>query len=215
VTPDDTPDTGSRNWPGEMERPEATRPLTYQDAQAAYRGTHDAINRFHDLAGRELLARAVEQLRARGEYDPAKYGPGEEEPLTTAEHLELLATGEMLARHYRHPARVHDAVKAGATWEQIGAARGTSADGTRQDYRQWAASQHWLYAEYEGKFGMNDTEYATAIERTGLTEAGCGGATTATLSESGTRAQTLPQAGTASDQPAPLATAQRQMEAGQ
>lgn len=218
MKPDQTRDTGGRDQSGGTKRPEATGPVTYQDAQAAYRGTHDAINRFHDLTGRDLLARAVEQLRARGEYDPAKHGPGDDQPLTAAEHLELLATGEMLARYYRHPARVHDAVKAGATWEQIGAARGTSADGVRQDYRQWAASQHWLYAEYDGKFGMNDTEYAAATERAGLAEAERGGITAA-RANGGIRVKAVRWPDTPGvpmpDQPAPSATAQGEMEAGQ
>jgi hypothetical protein len=59
----------------------------------------------------------------------------------------------------------------GATWQQIGHARGTSADGARQNYRQWAAGQHQPYITYEGKFGLNDAEYTAALERTGLTEA--------------------------------------------
>jgi hypothetical protein len=34
-----------------------------------------------------------------------------------------MAIGEALARYYRHPAMLDHAVKAGATWEQAGAAR--------------------------------------------------------------------------------------------
>lgn len=105
------------------------------------------------------------ELRARGEYDPAKYGPGNEKPLTAAEHLEVLATGEMLARYYRHPARVNDAVKAGATWEQIGDTRGTTAARVRRDYREWAASQHRLGADYDGRFGLSDTEHGESMTR--------------------------------------------------
>ena len=53
-----------------------------------------------------------------------------------SEHLELLANGEALARYYRHPSILHHAVKAGASWEQIGAARGGRAEQARQDYRE-------------------------------------------------------------------------------
>jgi hypothetical protein len=57
------------------------------------------------------------------------------------------------------------AVKAGANWEQIGAARGTSSDQARRDYREWAEGQHRLNTYYKGKFGMSDDEYAAAIAR--------------------------------------------------
>jgi hypothetical protein len=55
-----------------------------------------------------------------------------------------MAIGEVLARYYRHPSMVDQAVKAGGGWEQIGAARGTSAEQARQDYREWADGQHNL-----------------------------------------------------------------------
>ena len=50
----------------------------------------------------------------------------EREPLGAPEWLELMAAGEVLARYYRHPTTLDHAMKAGATWDQIGAARGTS-----------------------------------------------------------------------------------------
>jgi hypothetical protein len=40
-------------------------------------------------------------------------------------------------RAHRRPSMLDHAVKAGASWEQIGAARGTSADQARRDYREW------------------------------------------------------------------------------
>jgi hypothetical protein len=52
--------------------------------------------------------------------------------------------GEVLARYYRHPAMLDQAAKAGASWEQICAARGTRPEQARQDYRKWADSQHHL-----------------------------------------------------------------------
>jgi hypothetical protein len=36
----------------------------------------------------------------------------------------MLAVGEVIARHYRHPPQVHHTVTAGATWEQTAAATG-------------------------------------------------------------------------------------------
>lgn len=203
------------------ERPESARPLTYHDAEAAYQGTHDAIERFNDLTTRDLLARSAAILRARGEYDPAKYGPGDERPLTAAEHLEVLATGEMLARYYRHSAHVHDAVNAGATWEQIGDARGTSADQARHDYREWAAGQRRLYTACDGKFGLSDADYAAAVQRTDLTDAARRErqAIVPARAERASHAEKVRQADAAgiplSGNPAPSEATQREMEAGQ
>jgi hypothetical protein len=56
-------------------------------------------------------------------------------------------------------------VKAGASWEQIGAARGTSTDRARRDYRERVEGQHNLLTWTEGRIGMSDAEYAKAIAR--------------------------------------------------
>ena len=81
-------------------------------------------------------------------------------PLTVAEYLEMLALGERIARYYRHPSTVDRAVKAGATWDQIAAATGTTAEAARAAYREWADGQH-TYA------GMGDDEYAAALRAAG------------------------------------------------
>ena len=54
----------------------------------------------------------------------------------------MLARGEAIAFYYRHPAGVDHAVKAGATWEQIAAARNTTPEAARAAYREWAEGQH-------------------------------------------------------------------------
>jgi hypothetical protein len=82
-----------------------------------------------------------------------------------AEHLEMLALGEAIAFYYRHPAGVDHAVRAGATWEQIAAARNTTAEAARAAYREWAEGQH----KYSG---MSDADYAAALERARNTDAG-------------------------------------------
>jgi len=85
------------------------------------------------------------------------------------ERLELLANGEVLARYYRHPAALAHAVEAGASWEQIGAARGASAEQARQDYREWAEGQHNLWTGKwggePGRSGLDDAAYAEALRR--------------------------------------------------
>jgi hypothetical protein len=140
--------------------------ITYGQAQDTYPSTIEARQRFDELTNRDLCARAFATLKARDTYDPAKHGDvGKYQPLTTAEHLELLAAGEVLARHYRHPSLVHQAVQADATWPQIAEAVGADETQLRQQYRDWADGQHRLHIHYQGKFGLNDADYATAIER--------------------------------------------------
>ena len=119
------------------------------------------------LDNRDLSARAIATLQARGTYDPQQHGDADKyPPLTAEEHLEVLAAGELLARHYRHPALVHYAVLAGASWPQVAAATGSDEATARQAYRQWADGQHRLHADYEGKFGLDAVEHAAALRRT-------------------------------------------------
>jgi hypothetical protein len=162
MTPAD-PQPGSENQ--QMATP---RPTTYHEASSVYRYTGDAQKRHDELTQRAALARARATLRARGELDPACHGTEEYEPLNVDEHLEVLATGELVARTYRHPANVDRALKAGAAWEQVAAALDCDETQARQDYRKWAEGQHRLWAgEYGGggKFGMNDAEYTEALAR--------------------------------------------------
>ena len=115
------------------------------------------------------MARSIATLKARGvkPADPA-LNPQGFPPLTTAGHLELLALGEALARHYRHPVLVHHAVLAGATWQQIAAATGGDPDQARQAYRAWAEGQHWLRQDFPGgTIGLGDDGYAAAVKAPG------------------------------------------------
>jgi hypothetical protein len=145
------------------------RPTTYHEASNAYSYSGDARARHDELTDRHHLAEARAKLIARGEYDPARHGAEEHQPLTITEWLEVLATGEVVARTYRHPVEVDRALRAGATWEQVADARGCDETQARQDYREWAEGQHNLwtgaYGGQRGRFGMDDAEYAEAIER--------------------------------------------------
>lgn len=142
----------------------APPPSTYHEAERIYVGTIDARERFEELTLRDLMVRALAKLQARGEYDPQQHPATDDyEPLTLAERLEVLATGEVLARYFRHPAHVHDAVKTGASWEQVAAAVGCGEDEARRDYATWAEGQHNLWVTCEGRFGLDDAEYAAAV----------------------------------------------------
>jgi hypothetical protein len=136
-----------------------TGPQTYHEASGG--NIVDQIDRYRELADHDVMARAIATLKARGTYQPNEHVNEDRfPPLTVAEHLELLALGERIARYYRHPSQVDHAVKARATWEQIADAIGTTPDAARAAYRDWAEGQH-KYA------GMGDEEYAAALEAAG------------------------------------------------
>jgi hypothetical protein len=135
-----------------------TGPQTYYH-EASDGSLPDQIARYHELSERDLVAGSIATLKARGTYQPNKHVNEERfPPLTVAEHLEMLAFGERIARYYRHPSQVDMAVRAGASWAQIAAATGMTAEAARAAYREWAEGQH-KYA------GMGDDEYAAAIRR--------------------------------------------------
>jgi hypothetical protein len=161
-----------------QERPADSRPLTYDDAQSAYQSSlHAARDRYAELSDRGLCARSVALLRERGEFSPQNPGHqslAQREPMSAADHLEHMALGEVLARYYRHPSMLDLAAKAGASWEQIGAARGTSAEQARQDYRAWADGQHSLLSYGDGRFGMSDADYAASLARASRPEPASG-----------------------------------------
>jgi hypothetical protein len=132
-----------------------TGPQTYQEASDG--SLPDQIARYHELSERDLVAGSIATLKARGTYQPNEHVNEERfPPLTVAEHLEMLALGERIARYYRHPSQVDMAVRAGASWEQIAAATGTTEDAARAAYREWAEGQH-KYA------GMSNATYAEAL----------------------------------------------------
>lgn len=155
----------------------STRPAeqpvrTLDDAQRRYNsagpGTTllDARERHEKLTSRDLTARSIAKLKARGEFDPVRHAEaGAVKPLTADECLEVLALSELLARYYRHPGGVHQAVMSGSNWTQIAQAVGSTAEQARLDYLRWADGQHRLWRDYEGKFGLSDTEHAAACAR--------------------------------------------------
>jgi len=161
--------TLSHGAPQDLAGPGNDRPLTYNDAETVYQTSLTAArDRYAELSDRDLSARTAALLRERGEFDPANLGHqlvAASGPRSAAGHREHMAIGEVLARYYRHPSMLDHAVKAGASWEQIGAARGTSTDQARQDYRERAEGQHNLLTWTEGRIGMSDADYAQAIAR--------------------------------------------------
>jgi len=147
--------------------PDTQRPVSYYQLPGAGQTWLDARDRYDELTQQDLMARSAATLKERGEYDPAKHGHRDEEPLTLRERLEVLANGEVVARVYRHPYQVHHALEAGATWEQVAEATGTDESRLRAEYRKFAEGQHRLWLDDGGQWGMNDDDYAAAIARAG------------------------------------------------
>jgi len=117
----------------------ANYPVTYRQAAAV--PVSEALMRYQLLARRNLLSKTAASFRLQGRR---RRGGAASEPLTVLERLELLALGEHLARHFRHPALVHYAVQAGATWPQIAAALDRKSLHVRQDYADWVDGQRAL-----------------------------------------------------------------------
>lgn len=138
-------------------------PVTYDEA--CLLPWTEVLTRWQELEQRDAMARSIATLQARGKWNADRsLDPADYLPLSVAEHLELLALGEAAARRLRHPAAVHQAVLAGATWQQIGQATGGDADQARQSYRGWAENQQQLRQDYPGgTIGLGDEEYAAAL----------------------------------------------------
>ncbi|MDP9843402.1 hypothetical protein [Streptosporangium lutulentum] len=122
------------------------------------------LERYNELAAQNASARARVELVARGAYDPARHGTGDRPALTVAEHIELLALAECIARTVRHPANIHHALLAGATWADIALAVDSDESAVRRDYRQWADDQYDLHRHYPN-LGMTADEHAAATAR--------------------------------------------------
>jgi hypothetical protein len=153
-------------WREHLAEEAAKRPVTYHDASAG--NIVDQMDRYRDLAQHDALAGSIAIAKARGSYVPSEHVNEQKfPPLTVAEYLEMLALGERLARYYRHPSTVDRAVKAGATWDQIAAATGTTAKAARAAHVEWAEGQHQLYGD-TGRFGLDDAGYAAALEAAGV-----------------------------------------------
>src|SRR5260370_9834910 len=144
-------------------------PVTYH--QASTGSIVDQMARYRQLAEHDALAGAIPIGKARGTYEPNEYVNEQKyPPLTVAEHLEMLALGERIARYYRHPSQVDKAVRAGASWDQIAAAAGTTAEEARAAYREWAEGQHGLHGDIG--VGLDDAGYAAAVKAAGNADAG-------------------------------------------
>src|ERR1700733_9845520 len=121
------PDEITQAWREYLADEAAKRPVTYHEASTGNIAVQ--MDRYRDLAQHDALAGAIAIGEARGTFVPNEHVNEERyPPLTMAEHREMRALGERIARSHRHPANVDGAVKAGASWGQIAAATGTTSE---------------------------------------------------------------------------------------
>ena len=145
-----------------------TGPMTYDEACGM--PWPDVLNRYQALNDRDAMARAIATLQARGEWNADRsLDPEDYPPLTAAEHLELLALGEVIARHYRHPALVHHAVLAGCDLGGRSRRPGAPAPDQRgQAYRGVGRGSAPAAQDFPGgTIGLGDEEYAAALKAAG------------------------------------------------
>jgi hypothetical protein len=120
-----------------------------------------AAARYDELRTRDALAPPADETP---DGDESPHGPGGSEvtPLSTAEVLELLALGEVIARKasYGRQLAVRNARAAGASWSQIGAALGTSKQSAWEAHARWIEDQAEQHRRggYEGM----DEDWAAA-----------------------------------------------------
>ncbi|MEO3868285.1 hypothetical protein ABGB18_05585 [Nonomuraea sp. B12E4] len=119
------------------------------------------LQRYDELAAKQASARARTELVERGLYDPARHGTDDRPALTRAEHIELLALAECIARTVRHPSNIHHALQAGVTWAEIAHVIDSDERTVRREYQQWADDQYDLHRRYRDR-GMTADEHAAA-----------------------------------------------------
>ena len=113
-----------------------------------------AVARFEELRGREALA-------GPGGLQEDDAVPAE--ALTSAEVLEILALGEVIARKasYGRQLSVRSARAVGASWSAIGRALGTSKQAAWEAHTRWIDEQA-ARNRSSGHEGLDDVETARA-----------------------------------------------------
>jgi hypothetical protein len=142
------------------------RPVTFGQATDRYSiSIRAARERYDELNLRDHLARVHADMRPSEMQDPREHGGGHAEPLSTDEHLELLAAAEYLSRVYRPSCQLDHALNAGATWEQVADALGTSQAAAQAAYRKCADNPSDFLSWADDRTGASDGEHDAATRR--------------------------------------------------
>jgi hypothetical protein len=116
--------------------------ITYETARARYPAAGPAERRHGDL-----INEACEAM------DPG------ERPMNPSGYLEIIALGKVLSDYYSEPEDFGNALRAGSSWSQIAAARGTSVSRARLDYLEWAERQHGEWLAYKARLGLSEEQF--------------------------------------------------------
>lgn len=121
--------------------------------------TPDELERQHTLS---TATTRYDELRMRDAL-AAMAGDADNPPLPREETLELLALSEVVIRKagYGRQAMVRSARGSGASWNQIGAALGTSKQAAWEAHNRWIEEQAHQH-ELTGVSGLDPDEASTA-----------------------------------------------------
>ena len=126
-----------------------------------------AVTRLDFLSRRDSAA-AVAQPAVRPSHSWTDHLHGQVEPLDLEESLELLDLGIGVARRaYDAQHRgIRAALRAGASWQRIGALLGTTALTAWNGHQRWIEEQVELF-EATGRDGLDDVGAVEALELAG------------------------------------------------
>ena len=133
-----------------------------------------AVTRLDFLSRRDSAA-AVQRPDVGPSYSWTDHLRGQVEPLDLEESLELLHLGVGVARRaYDAQHRgIRAALRAGASWERIGAVLGTTALTAWNGHQRWIEEQVELF-ELTGRDGLDDVGAVEALELAGERPVGLG-----------------------------------------
>ena len=134
-----------------------------------------AVTRLDFLSRRDSAAAAAPPPAVRPSHSWTDHLRGLVEPLDLDESLELLDLGVGVARRaYDAQHRgIRAALRAGASWEDIGTALGTTALTAWNGHQRWIEEQVEIF-ELTGRDGLDDVGAVEALELAGQRPVGLG-----------------------------------------
>src|SRR3712207_8939202 len=134
-----------------------------------------AVTRLDFLSRRDSAAAAAPPPAVRPSHSRTDHLRGQVEPLDLDESLELLDLGIGVARRaYDAQHRgIRAALRAGASWQRIGALLGTTALTAWNGHQRWIEEQVELF-EATGRDGLDDVGAVEALELAGQRPVGLG-----------------------------------------
>ena len=126
-----------------------------------------AVTRLDFLSRRDSAA-AAQRPAVRPSHSWTNHLRGQVEPLDLEESLELLGLGVVVARqaYDAQHGGIRAALRAGASWERIGAVLGTTPLTAWNSHQRWIEEQVELF-ELTGRDGLDDVGAVDALQLAG------------------------------------------------